>query len=764
MRKFTLRLLPALLLFTCVLFCLTCSARAEDDRTFFQWGFNEEFFEEDEIPYDMRIPGWNSEDGNMEEEILVVVIDGGIDYNHPDLQGKVYEFSEEERAVLRCGRYGYDAVKDDDSDPPPDIHATHVAGIIGAAWDGGGVSGAASNVRFISINVGEGDHTPVEYTLRAYDFILRALDYGLPIRLVNNSWGNVDTSLAMLPLIEEAGRRGVLSFFAAGNDSSDLEHSIFYPVMYLHDAPSLVVIGAHDWTGDEASFSNYGQSATDVFAPGTEIMSSVTGYAGGNYSYRSGTSMACPAACGACAVLAAAHPEIKDAGELKTLFLSCVRPTGELADIGANGIVDLSVDARGDRAPVIERVRLEGTLLVIEGAFFGGEGTVTVTDAADAAVECGIVEGSLRYGPERITLSLQSVPNGLLRVQVRERTYGKLDSACVLAEASEAVFEKTLSLPEAYGARDAFDAMFDYQAAGYLGGHGEYLYYLPLRFVEENGDTAFEHFFRYDIAGDSWKELAPLPERVVATQGAFLDEYFYVAGSDARGKEARFYRYDLAADVWERLEVKGQPRGSAVVNCDGELYLIGGVTGGGAVTHNNVSNEYYFYDPVENVLYRGGKLAEQAYNAVACFADGTLYVYGASPAERDTAAYALQVLDDFGSGQTQLLPDAFPELFEGEGLLRDDFSPALHGGFAACKDGLIVTGVLSADTKIDTWLLGREATSFTPLAKSASDADVYWPACAVYEDIFYVIGSSCYEEGHRVFRATEVSTLAAAEN
>lgn len=751
--------LRSLVLAAGVLLTCTFSAHAEDDRTQFQWGFNPDFFEENEIPYDMRIPDWNSEDGNMEEEILVVVVDGGIDPAHPEMQGKLYEFSEEEQAALGCGRYGYDAVSDDAIDPPPDLHGTHVAGIIGAAWDGEGTSGAGSNVRFISVNVGQGDHTPVECTLRAYDFILRALDYGLPIRLVNNSWGNLDSTLAMLPLIEEAGRRGVLNFFSSGNDASDLEHSIFYPVMYLYGSPYIVVVGAHDWAGDEASFSNYGTAATDVFAPGTEIMSSVTGYAAGNYSYRSGTSMACPAACGACAVLAAAHPEVTDAAELKTLFLSCTRPSDAMEDVGANGIVDLSVEERGDRAPVIENIRVEGTSLIIDGAFFGTEGTVTVTDAKDAAKTYDAVPGSLRYGADRIVLSLQEEPSGILRVRVKERTWGKFDTSLVMCQSSSAVFDKTLSLPAEYGERAVFDAMYDYQAAGFLGGQNQFLYYLPLRFVQENGDLAFEQFYRYDIANDTWSELAPLPERVVATQGAFLDGYFYLAGADESGREARFYRYALAGDAWERLEVKGLPRRSSVVNCDGELMLIGGITGGTGISANHISGEYYYYDPAENTLYREGTLAEPVYGAVARFADDTLYVFGQTVAGRDEIVTSLQCLDDFGSGAPQLLQHPFPKLFAGEGLQRPDFSPTLHGGFAACEEGLICTGVRSADCKTDTWLLKRDVTDFTPLSRSASDGEVYWPACAVHDGVFYVIGSSHFEEGHRFFRAIALSDL-----
>ena len=747
----------ALYLTVLALAVLSFPVHAEEDRTFFQWGYNPEFYEEDEIPYDMRLPDWNSEDGNMREEVLVAVVDGGIDYRHPDLQGKIYEFSEEEQAALGCGRYGYDAVTGDTSDPPPDLHGTHVAGIIGASWNGEGTSGAASNVRFISINVGEGDHTPVEYTLRAYDFILRAVDYGLPIRLVNNSWGNVDSSLAMLPLIEEAGEKGVLSFFSAGNDASDLEHSIFYPVMYLHDSPYVVVIGAHTWEGDNASYSNYGQSAADVFAPGSEILSTVSGYAGGNYSYRSGTSMASPAACGACAVLAAAHPEVTDAAELKTLFLSCTRPTEALADIGANGIVDLSVEERGDRNPVITNILADGADLTIEGAFFGTEGTVTVTDPYDASKIFAIAEDSLRWGADRICLTLAEAPAGLVRVRVQERICGKYDSQLVLTANSPAVFDRTLSLPEDFGERDVFDAMPDYQAAGFLGGQGNYLYYLPLRFVEENGILAFEQLFRYDITRDTWTELSPLPERVAATQGTFFQGMLCVAGTDRNNADSLFLYYDPETDSWQDLPLDKpfMPSRSSAVNCDGDLLLVGGYHSR-PFTANNLLSEYCLYDPglMENLL--DGKLAAPVFDAVSCYADGNLYVYGSTYAERDEIRPVLQRL----SGTTaQTLPDAFPELFEAEGLRRGDFSPALHGAFAACDEGLLWTGALSADGQTDTWILKHDATRFTPLTRRVSDADVFWPACTVHEGVFYVIGRSHFEEGHQVFRAIALSDL-----
>ena len=65
----------------------------------------------------------------------------------------------------------------------------------------------------------------------------------------------------------------------------------------------------------------------------------------------------------------------------------------------------------------------------------------------------------------------------------------------------------------------------------------------------------------------------------------------------------------------------------------------------------------------------------------------------------------------------------------------------------------------SADCKTDTWLLKRDVTDFTPLSRSASDGEVYWPACAVHDGVFYVIGSSHFEEGHRFFRAIALSDL-----
>ena len=69
-------------------------------------------------PYGMQVPGWNSGSGNMKDEVIVAVVDGFVDYTHPDLKDVIYEFSEDEQQALGCGKYGYDATQKNNSEPP----------------------------------------------------------------------------------------------------------------------------------------------------------------------------------------------------------------------------------------------------------------------------------------------------------------------------------------------------------------------------------------------------------------------------------------------------------------------------------------------------------------------------------------------------------------------------------------------------------------------------------------------------------------------
>ena len=224
----------------------------------------------------VRIPGW-PDGSNMDHEIIVAVVDQAVDFSNPDLADRAYTFSPELKEKLGCDDHGFNAMrvaKDEQFTFENDaIHGTHVAGIIGASWDGSGVSGVASNVRLISVQIGIGNgYTDLLDALRGYRFIKEAIENGVDIRIINNSWGQKQTSKALDAAVTELGRLGAVSVFAAGNNGEDLNASVFQVAM-LADNPYAITVAATTPSGELDVLSNYGKSIVTLGAPGFGILS-----------------------------------------------------------------------------------------------------------------------------------------------------------------------------------------------------------------------------------------------------------------------------------------------------------------------------------------------------------------------------------------------------------------------------------------------------------------------------------------------------------
>ena len=240
------------------------------DLTPFQWGHKA-----------VHIPNFGATGSNMEgDPVVVAVVDQPVDFSHPDLAPVAFTFTKEQQEKLGCEAHGFNAAWDSaDGKLTPfhgASHGTHCAGVIGGAWDGHGISGAASSVRIISIqNGGRDGKTSLVNGLRAYDFIRRANELGADIRVVSNSWGVNQCSLALDEAVRAVGEQfGTVSVFSSGNNSRDLrDYADLHATLSAN--PYVIVAAASTDTDETANFSNYGGTLADLASPGVRILSSV---------------------------------------------------------------------------------------------------------------------------------------------------------------------------------------------------------------------------------------------------------------------------------------------------------------------------------------------------------------------------------------------------------------------------------------------------------------------------------------------------------
>ncbi|MHB0977119.1 MAG: S8 family serine peptidase [Candidatus Aquicultorales bacterium] len=180
-------------------------------------------------------PAWTQSKGTG---VKVAVVDTGVDYNHPDLAGKVIQ--------------GYDFVNHDSNPMDDEGHGTHVAGIIGAATNNSlGVAGMGWNAQILAVKVLDeiGQGTPDDIA----DGIRYAADNGA--KIINLSLGGPGTDSTLNDAVVYARGKGAAVFAATGNDGINIEFS-------PSNAPGAAGVGATNNTTTRIEQNNPGYVAT----------------------------------------------------------------------------------------------------------------------------------------------------------------------------------------------------------------------------------------------------------------------------------------------------------------------------------------------------------------------------------------------------------------------------------------------------------------------------------------------------------------------
>jgi thermitase len=251
--------------------------------------------------------------------VVVAVIDTGVDYTHPDLMQNMWKNPGEIAGISGVDDdhdgyvddvYGINAIGSTGNPFDDCGHGTHVAGIIGAVGDNGvGVTGVNWDVGIMACKFL--DANGYGYTAGAItclEYVRKMKANGVNIVATNNSWGGSGYSQALYDAIN--AQRDILFMAAAGNQAADNDRGSFYPAEYY--LPNVIAVAATDNKDNRASFSNYGRRSVSVGAPGGNILSAVPavnlwGITGG-YGVLSGTSMATPHVSGLAALIKAEYP------------------------------------------------------------------------------------------------------------------------------------------------------------------------------------------------------------------------------------------------------------------------------------------------------------------------------------------------------------------------------------------------------------------------------------------------------------------------
>jgi thermitase len=239
---------------------------------------------------------------NQSNEVIVGVVDTGVDLSHPDLQGHLAD--------------GLNIVSPGAS-PQDDVgHGTHVAGVIAALTNNQmGVAGMTYGGRVMPVKAL--DSTGAGSTYSVSQGIIWATDHGA--KVINMSLGNYADSNFLKDAIKYAFDHDVVLVAASGNDNTDKPS---YPAYY----PEVFAVAATDANNGHAPFSNYGDYV-DGAAPGVSIAST---YMDHQYAALSGTSMASPHVAALAALIRSINPALRN-----TEVMDIMRKSAR--DIGAPG-------------------------------------------------------------------------------------------------------------------------------------------------------------------------------------------------------------------------------------------------------------------------------------------------------------------------------------------------------------------------------------------------------------------------------------------
>jgi thermitase len=273
------------------------------------------------------------------EDVVVAVLDTGVDYTHEDLAGNMWTrpdslapYHDKELGTID-DLNGFNAI-DNASDPMDDNgHGTHCAGIIGAEGENDlGIAGVNWKVQIMPLKfMNAGGSGTTKDAIEAISYAIDRKKAGVNVRIISASWGSTQRSRALEAVIRKAYENDILFVAAAGNSSTDNDRRPHYPSNY--NVANVISVAALDRHDQLASFSNFGAKTVAIAAPGVDILST---WLGNGYEEKSGTSMATPVVAGVAALVLAENPRMS-VDDLRKKLLASTDPIVALKGKTATG-------------------------------------------------------------------------------------------------------------------------------------------------------------------------------------------------------------------------------------------------------------------------------------------------------------------------------------------------------------------------------------------------------------------------------------------
>lgn len=263
---------------------------------------------------------WNISRGS--KDIIVAVIDTGIDVNHPDIKNNLWKNPGETGLDAKGRNKATNGIDDDNNGFVDDVHGwnfvesnhsltdnhghgTHIAGIVGAEGDNGiGISGVAPKVSIMVLKY----YDPKAKRNDNLGNTIKSIEYAnkMGAHIINYSGGGLEFSREEYNAVKESRDKGILFVAAAGNERSNSDIHRYYPADYNLD--NIISVTAINPKAKVLASSNYGKNSVHIAAPGENIFSLLPG---SRYGKMTGTSQATAFVSGVAALVMANNENFK---------------------------------------------------------------------------------------------------------------------------------------------------------------------------------------------------------------------------------------------------------------------------------------------------------------------------------------------------------------------------------------------------------------------------------------------------------------------
>lgn len=303
------------------------------------------FSSQNYLYYHQLFQAWDISQGSP--DVIIAIIDSGVDYLHPDLANKMW---------INTGEIPNNALDDDgngfiddeigwdfwqsgtianpvqDHDPRGDVfvHGTHIAGIATAETNNGiGIAGVGYNCRYMNLKAGGTQEDPTAIGF-GFEAMLYAVANGASV--INCSWGANSFSSFENEVVNFATAQGVVVIASAGNNGgTNAETDLIYPASYQNVLSVGSVNHFGGFVNQRSPFSSYG-TALDVLTAGNSVLGTVFE---GEYALLTGTSMSAPIAAGVAGLLKSLRPSWS-AARIRTQLRATAEPIDALNPANAN--------------------------------------------------------------------------------------------------------------------------------------------------------------------------------------------------------------------------------------------------------------------------------------------------------------------------------------------------------------------------------------------------------------------------------------------